>query len=96
MRMTGCPNGCVRPYLAEVAMVGKAYGVYNIMLGGGYSGSSVNEEQALALLKPLFKRWALERGEGEHFGFLIRELALLSLYWMGANFMTNVAEGDEE
>lgn len=81
MRMTGCPNGCARPWLAEVALVGKAYGVYNLMLGGGYHGQRVNkiyrqsikEEEVLEILKGLFKRWALEREEGEHFGdFCIR------------------------
>ncbi|CDK30063.1 unnamed protein product [Kuraishia capsulata CBS 1993] len=81
MRMTGCPNGCARPWLAEVALVGKAYGAYNLLLGGGYHGqrlnklfrSSIKEDEILAILKPLFKRWSLERHEGEHFGdFLIR------------------------
>lgn len=81
MRMTGCPNGCARPWVAEVALVGKAYGAYNLMLGGGFHGqrlnklykSSIKEDEILAILKPLFKRWALERNEGEHFGdFLIR------------------------
>ena len=37
-RMTGCPNGCARPWLAEAAFVGKAYGTYNLYLGGGYHG----------------------------------------------------------
>ena len=37
-RMTGCPNGCARPWLAEAAFVGKAYGAYNLYLGGGYHG----------------------------------------------------------
>lgn len=81
MRMTGCPNGCARPWLAEVALVGKAYGVYNLMLGGGYFGQrlnkiykqSIKEDEVLSILKPLFKRWALERQDGEHFGdFLVR------------------------
>lgn len=81
MRMTGCPNGCARPWLAEVALVGKAYGAYNLLLGGGFHGqrlnklyrSSIKEDEILAILKPLFKRWALERQESEPFGdFLIR------------------------
>jgi sulfite reductase (NADPH) hemoprotein beta-component len=81
MRMTGCPNGCARPWLAEIALVGKAYGTYNLMLGGGFHGQrlnkifrqSIKEEEVLAILKPLFKRWALEREDGEHFGdFCIR------------------------
>ncbi|SCU83553.1 LAMI_0C03664g1_1 [Lachancea mirantina] len=81
MRMTGCPNGCSRPWLAEVACVGKAPGTYNLMLGGGHHGqrlnklykASIKEEEILSILKPLFKKWSLEREDGEHFGdFLIR------------------------
>ncbi|KAL8870613.1 MAG: hypothetical protein Q9174_003385, partial [Haloplaca sp. 1 TL-2023] len=63
MRMTGCPNGCARPWLAEVAFVGKAYGAYNMYLGGGYHGqrlnklyrSSIGEEEILGIMKPLLK-----------------------------------------
>ncbi|SCU92459.1 LAFA_0F10682g1_1 [Lachancea sp. 'fantastica'] len=81
MRMTGCPNGCSRPWLAEIACVGKAPGTYNLMLGGGYHGqrlnklykASIKEEEIIATLKPMFKNWSLHRLEGEHFGdFLIR------------------------
>lgn len=81
MRMTGCPNGCARPYLAEVAFVGKAPGSYLMLLGGGYYGQrlnkiyreSVSEPEILAILRPMIKRYALERLEGEHFGdFVIR------------------------
>lgn len=81
MRMTGCPNGCARPWVAEVALVGKAFGAYNLMLGGGHHGErlnkiyrySIKEDEILAILKPLFKRWSLERNEGEPFGdFCIR------------------------
>lgn len=43
MRMTGCPNGCARPYLAEVAFVGKAPGTYLMLLGGGYHGQRLNK-----------------------------------------------------
>lgn len=81
MRMTGCPNGCARPWLAEVALVGKAMGAYNLLLGGGHHGQrlnkiyrySIKEDEILSILKPLFKRWSLERQEGEPFGdFCIR------------------------
>lgn len=81
MRMTGCPNGCARPWLAEVALVGKAPGAYNLLLGGGHHGHrlnkiyrySIKEHEILGILKPLFKRWSLERNEGEPFGdFCIR------------------------
>jgi sulfite reductase (NADPH) hemoprotein beta-component len=81
MRMTGCPNGCARPYVAEVAFVGKAPGSYAMLLGGGYYGQrlnkiyreSVSEPEILAILGPMIKRYALERHEGERFGdFVIR------------------------
>lgn len=81
MRMTGCPNGCARPWLGEVALIGKAPLTYNLMLGGGYYGQRINklyrasirEEEVLEILRNLFKRWSQEREEGEHFGdFLIR------------------------
>lgn len=43
MRMTGCPNGCARPYVAEIAFVGKAIGTYMMLLGGGYHGQRLNK-----------------------------------------------------
>ena len=43
MRMTGCPNGCARPYVAEIAFVGKAPGAYSMLLGGGYHGERLNK-----------------------------------------------------
>ncbi|KAJ6513778.1 hypothetical protein C8R47DRAFT_1173199 [Mycena vitilis] len=81
MRMTGCPNGCARPYVAEVAFVGKAPGSYSMLLGGGYYGQRMNkiyretvsEREILDILGPMIKRYALERLEGERFGdFTIR------------------------
>ncbi|KAL4262386.1 nitrite and sulfite reductase 4Fe-4S domain family protein [Pleurotus pulmonarius] len=76
MRMTGCPNGCARPYVAEIAFIGKAPGTYSMLLGGGYYGQrlnkiyreSVTEPEILAILKPMIKRYALERQENEKFG----------------------------
>src|SRR5690606_23647452 len=43
LRMTGCRNACARPYLAEIALVGKAPGRYNLFLGGGLTGERLNE-----------------------------------------------------
>jgi sulfite reductase (NADPH) hemoprotein beta-component len=76
MRMTGCPNGCARPWVAEVAFVGKAYGAYNMYLGGGYHGQRLNklyrasimEEEILEIMKDLLTRYSKERNEGERFG----------------------------
>ncbi|KAI8978378.1 thiamine diphosphate-binding protein [Pilobolus umbonatus] len=81
IRMTGCPNGCARPYLAEIAFVGKAPNTYNVYLGGGHKGERLNklykeslrEEEILSELNPIIKRYALERESGESFGdFVIR------------------------
>ncbi|KAK3186537.1 Sulfite reductase [NADPH] subunit beta [Lecanicillium sp. MT-2017a] len=106
MRMTGCPNGCARPWLAEVAFVGKAYGAYNMYLGGGYHGqrlnklfrSSIKEEEILEIMKPLLKRYAVEREEGERFGDFCIRVGVIKATTDGKNFHDNVAEeeSDEE
>ena len=76
LRITGCPNGCARPYLAEVALVGKAPGRYNLHLGGDGHGQRLNvlyrenvdEPAILAALDAAFARFAAERHPGERFG----------------------------
>jgi sulfite reductase (NADPH) hemoprotein beta-component len=81
MRMTGCPNGCSRPYLAEIGLVGRAPGLYNLYLGGGFNGTRLNKLYAqdvdhakvLKLLEPLIVQYANERNMDEPFGdFAIR------------------------
>ncbi|RED65516.1 assimilatory sulfite reductase (NADPH) hemoprotein subunit [Cohnella lupini] len=81
IRMTGCPNGCARPTLAEIAFIGKAPGKYNMYLGGGFSGNRLNklykenigETEILDSLQPMFERYANERRDDERFGdFVIR------------------------
>ena len=81
LRISGCPNGCSRPYLGEIALVGKAPGRYNLMLGADAVGQRLNalyreniaEADILAALDPLFARYAAERGNDEGFGdFLVR------------------------
>jgi sulfite reductase (NADPH) hemoprotein beta-component len=80
-RISGCPNGCSRPYLGEIALVGKGPGRYNLMLGADARGQRLNvmhrenvdETEILATLDALFERYAAERDEGEGFGdFLMR------------------------
>ncbi len=79
--MTGCPNGCARPYLAEIGLVGRNPGLYNLYLGAAFDGSRLNKLYAedvdkarmIGLLEPMLKRYAKEREEGERFGdFVIR------------------------
>ena len=81
LRISGCPNGCSRPYLGEIALVGRAPGRYNLMLGADHRGQRLNvgyrdnvdEAQLLAALEPLFARYAAERTPAERFGdFLVR------------------------
>ena len=80
-RISGCPNGCSRPYLAEIALVGKAPGRYNLMLGADFQGRRLNrlhrenidEAAILTELDVLFARFASDREAGEHFGdFVVR------------------------
>jgi sulfite reductase (NADPH) hemoprotein beta-component len=82
IRMTGCPNGCARPFLGEIGFVGKAPGKYNLYLGASFKGDrlnklykeNINEQQILDELNPLFKDYADQRSKGEFFGdFVIRK-----------------------
>jgi sulfite reductase (NADPH) hemoprotein beta-component len=76
IRSTGCPNGCARPYMAEIAFVGKAPGRYQVWLGGDVSGTRLNkiwkdvikEAELEAEFRPVFTRYAQERNAGERFG----------------------------
>ncbi|MBU2532365.1 MAG: NADPH-dependent assimilatory sulfite reductase hemoprotein subunit, partial [Alphaproteobacteria bacterium] len=81
IRMTGCPNGCARPYLAEIGLVGRGPGIYNLYLGAAFDGSRLNKlvardvdkDAILAKLEPMLMQYAKERQEGEHFGdFVVR------------------------
>ncbi len=82
IRMTGCPNGCGRPYLAEIGLIGKSPGYYNLYLGGNFEGSRLNnlyketiqEEDILKELYSIIKDFSENRIENEHFGdFTIRK-----------------------
>ncbi len=76
LRITGCSNGCARPYLAEIGLVGKAPGQYSLFLGGSYDGArlnrlaeeNVNEAQILGLLNQWFGQFTEQRQSGESFG----------------------------
>ena len=81
IRMTGCPNGCARPYIAEIGLTGRAPGKYNLYLGGGFHGQRLNkmvlenvgEEAILDHLGKVIAHFAKERRPDEHFGdFAIR------------------------
>ncbi len=94
IRMTGCPNGCARPALAEIAFMGKAPGKYNMYLGGAFDGSRLNkmyrenigEEEILSELRVLLSRYAEERLEGEHFGDYVIRAGIITAVTDGTNF----------
>ena len=104
MRMTGCPNGCARPWVAEAAFVGKAYGAYNMYLGGGYHGqrlnklyrSSIMEDEILEIMRGLLGRYAKERKEGERFGDWTIRAGIVVETRLGKDFHDNTAEEEEE
>jgi sulfite reductase (NADPH) hemoprotein beta-component len=82
IRMTGCPNGCGRSFIAEIGFVGTAYGRYNLHLGGDHEGTRLNkiykenidEAAILAELDNVFAIFKKERKNGEHFGdFTLRK-----------------------
>jgi sulfite reductase (NADPH) hemoprotein beta-component len=76
IRSTGCPNGCARPYMAEIAFVGKAPGRYQLWIGGDAAGTRLNrlwrdvvkDPDIESELRPLLSRFAQERKQGERFG----------------------------
>jgi sulfite reductase (ferredoxin) len=75
-RMTGCPNGCARPYLGDVGFVGTTLGKYDVFLGGDFVGTRLNSlfahnvplAEIPALLRGPLAAFATEREAGEGFG----------------------------
>jgi sulfite reductase (NADPH) hemoprotein beta-component len=94
IRMTGCPNGCARPYLAEIGLVGKGPGRYNLYLGAAYDGSRLSKLYAedvedagiVAALDPIFAAYAAERQKGERFGDFTIRAGFVAKTGNGADF----------
>jgi len=98
IRMTGCPNGCARPFIAEIGFVGRGPSAYNVYLGGGFAGQRLSKlyrenvaaDEIKPLLAPIFKSYAKEREEGERFGdFCIRK-GLVAATIQGPDFHKNI------
>jgi sulfite reductase beta subunit-like hemoprotein len=96
IRMTGCPNGCARPYTADLAFVGRSLGLYNVYVGGGLAGdrlvdlyhADVPVEELLGTMRPLLQRWAAERLGDEGLGDFYQRL-------MGLRAVRSVVTGRE-
>ncbi len=94
IRMTGCANGCARPYIAEIGLVGKGPGRYNLYLGAGFAGDRLNklyrenidEAEILASLDPLFARYANERIDDERFGDFVIRAGIVAEVTAGKDF----------
>jgi sulfite reductase (NADPH) hemoprotein beta-component len=100
IRMTGCPNGCARPYIAEIGLVGKGPGRYNLYLGAAFDGSRMNKLHAedldhagiVAALDPIFAAYAAGRQKGERFGDFTIRAGYVAATSNGLDFHANVRE----
>ncbi len=87
VRMTGCPNGCARPYLGDIGFVGRSPGKYQIYVGGDFEGSRLNQlyadlvptEELAEWLRPLFVLFRAERQPGEGFGDFCHRVGIARL-----------------
>lgn len=94
IRMTGCPNGCARPALGEIAFIGKSPGKYNMYLGASFTGDrlsklyreNIGEEEIITTLRPIIQHYAAERQKGEHFGDFVIRTAYVQPVTNGMNF----------
>jgi sulfite reductase (NADPH) hemoprotein beta-component len=98
IRMSGCPNGCSRPYLSEIGLVGKAPGRYNLYLGAAFDGSRLSKlyaedlehDEILEKLTTLFAAYAAERTNGEHFSDFVIRAGFVAATGNGRDFHENV------
>ena len=98
IRMTGCPNGCARPYLAEIGLVGKGPGRYNLYLGAAFDGSRMSKlfaedlqhDEIVARLDPVLAAYANERAPNERFGEFVIRAGFVAKTRNGADFHANV------
>ena len=99
IRMTGCPNGCARPYLAEIGLVGRTPGKYSLYLGAAFDGSRLNKlyrqdvghDEIVAALSPLIERYAKERDAGERFGDFVIRQGFVAPTTSGRDFHANLS-----
>jgi sulfite reductase (NADPH) hemoprotein beta-component len=100
IRMTGCPNGCARPYISEIGFVGRSPGCYNVYLGGGFAGQRLSKmyrenfpgTEIKELLAPIIRRYAKERDAGERFGDFCIRAGYVAATEQGKDFHKNVKE----
>ena len=100
IRSTGCPNGCARPYLGEIGLVGKVPGKYNLYLGAGFGGERLNKlyrtsltnNEIIEALQPILFAYAKEREAGERFGDFTVRKGYVQATTAGNSFHANLSE----
>ncbi|MCW1883298.1 NADPH-dependent assimilatory sulfite reductase hemoprotein subunit [Luteolibacter flavescens] len=100
IRMTGCPNGCGRPFISEIGFVGRGPDRYNLYLGGGHAGQrlsklyrqDIHSNEIRGLLSPIIQRFAKERNAGEHFGDYVIRAGIVAETKQGSDFHKNIKE----
>lgn len=100
IRMTGCPNGCGRPFISEIGFVGRGPDRYNLYLGGGHAGQrlsklyrqDIHSNEIRGFLAPIFQHYAKERIDGEHFGDFVIRAGYVAATVQGADFHKNIKE----
>jgi sulfite reductase (NADPH) hemoprotein beta-component len=98
IRMTGCPNGCGRPFIAEIGFVGRGPDRYNLYLGGGHAGQRLNKlyrqdlhaDEIKSTLSPILHHYAKEREEGERFGDFVIRAGYVAATVQGKDFHANI------
>jgi len=76
IRMTGCPNGCARPYMGDIGIVGRSAGLYDVFVGGDWENTRLNTlyrkgvkvDDLRSTVRSLLELWKSERNDGERFG----------------------------
>jgi sulfite reductase (ferredoxin) len=99
IRITGCPNGCARPYTGDIGIVGRIPGFYSLYIGGDFAGTRLNEAVAerldvaaiAAALDPLFALFAASRSDGEGFGDFCHRIGIGSLQQIVAGIRRKAA-----
>ena len=99
IRMTGCPNGCARPYMSEIGLVGRSPGLYNLYLGGAHDGSRLSKLHArdvdgdaiVAALRPVLAAYSTDRWKNESFGDFVIRAGIVAQTVAGLDFHENLA-----
>lgn len=98
IRMTGCPNGCGRPFISEIGLVGRGPDRYNLYLGGGHAGQrlsklyrqDIHSNEIRPALGPIFQHYAKERNDGERFGDFVIRTGYVEATQQGKDFHHNI------